>query len=81
MNAKQFMENSLWKYGPEWLTTKNMYPDVKLNIDTNSILSVVSNDDENEDDKIVKGTLGIDTIMDINKFSLYRQCVKLNFIP
>ena len=25
MNAKQFMENSLWKYGPEWLTTKNMY--------------------------------------------------------
>ena len=77
MNAKQFMENSLWKYGPEWLTTKNMYPDVKLNIDTNSVLSVVSNDDENEDDKIVKGTLGIDTIMDINKFSSYRKLLRI----
>ena len=56
---------------------KHVYPDVKLNIDTNSILSVVSNDDENEDDKIVKGTLGIDTIMDINKFSLYRKLLRI----
>lgn len=51
IGAKQCNESSQWKYGPKWLTTKSMYPELKLNRDTSFVLYLVADEDESIEER------------------------------